>query len=117
MQMLKLHVDACLADFEMRLAGASQPMVAATRARLSGAAAVARQATLPPQTTEVHCRCPRLLEGAGGWLPCMVRSSLPSSELPSHVTVRCCCCPLVQRRLPVGAHRSVSIPVTIKGCR
>jgi hypothetical protein len=72
-KLLKLHADACMADFEMRLAGASQPMVAASRARLSGAAAVARQATLPPQTAE--------------------------------------------RRLPVGAHRSVPIPATVKGCR
>lgn len=57
----------------MRLAGASRPFVSARAARLSGAAAVARQATAPPRTTA--------------------------------------------RRLPLGAHRTVEIPVTVKGCR
>ncbi|KAL4444145.1 hypothetical protein ABPG75_011882 [Micractinium tetrahymenae] len=72
-KMLKLHADVGLDDFEMRLAGASAPFVGAAGVRLSGTAAIARQATAPPQTAE--------------------------------------------RRLPVGAHRSVPIPVTVKGSR
>lgn len=53
-QMLKLHADVALHDFEMRLAGASRPFVSTSGARLSGVAAVSRQATAPPQTREVR---------------------------------------------------------------
>lgn len=52
--MLKLHADVAVDRFDMRLAGASRPFVCATQARLSGDAAVARQATAPPQTRPVR---------------------------------------------------------------
>ena len=52
--MLKLHADVALDDFEMRLAGASRAFVSTSGARLSGTAAVARQATAPPHTREVR---------------------------------------------------------------
>jgi hypothetical protein len=52
--MLKLHADVALDDFELRLAGASRAFVSTSGARLSGTAAVARQATAPPHTREVR---------------------------------------------------------------
>jgi hypothetical protein len=57
-KLLKLHADLALDGFEMRLAGTSRPFVAASHVLISGTAAVARQATAPPQTREVG--------GAGG---------------------------------------------------
>ena len=53
--MLKLHVDVAADDFAMRLAGTSRPFVGAGGVLISGAAAVARQATAPPQTRQVGC--------------------------------------------------------------
>ncbi len=111
----------------MRLAGASQPMVAASRARLSGAAAVARQATLPPQTAEVSlaalvwCIRPHRCENQqrAPFQPCDL-GSLCTCLHPIWTALSCkllLLSLLLQRRLLVGAHRSVPIPVTIKGCR
>lgn len=98
-QLLKMHADICAADFEMQLAGASQPMVAASRARLSGSAAVARQATLPPRTAEVSCPAFRLQTAArrhwrrlGALLVACHVGAAPPNKCRSSCCC-CCCCP------------------------